>query len=61
MSGKNNVNPGQYKVAGRERPSKPLGTEQAHKDAFARSRKQERRAGTTKARKGEIVDGAPPP
>jgi hypothetical protein len=52
MSGKNNVNPGQYKVAGREKPSKPLGTEQEHKDAFARSRKQERRVGKPKARKG---------
>jgi hypothetical protein len=48
MSGKNNVNPGQYKVAGREKPSKPLGPEKEHKDAFARSRKQERGAGKTR-------------
>jgi hypothetical protein len=53
MSGKNNVNPGQYKVAGREKPGKPLGPEKDQKEAFARSRKQER-GGTskTKARKG---------
>ena len=42
MSGKNNVNPGQYKVAGREKPGKPLGPEADNKEAFARSRKQER-------------------
>jgi hypothetical protein len=51
MSGKNNVNPGQYKVAGREKPGKPLGTERAQKDAFTRSRKQARGPGKTKARK----------
>ncbi len=42
MSGKNNVNPGQYKVAGREKPGKPLGPEAEDKESFARSRKQER-------------------
>lgn len=51
MSSKNNLNPGQYKVAGREKPGTPLGTEQEQKDAFARSRKQERGASKTKARK----------
>ena len=44
MSGKNNVNPGQYKVAGREKPGKPLGPEAENKEAFSKSRKQERGA-----------------
>jgi hypothetical protein len=44
MSGKNNVNPGQYKVAGREKPGKPLGPEAENKESFAQSRKQERGA-----------------
>jgi hypothetical protein len=41
MSSKNNVNPGQYKVAGREKPGTPLGQEH-DKEAFAESKKQER-------------------
>jgi hypothetical protein len=45
MSAKNNVNPGQYKVAGREKPGKPLGPEEEAKEAFSMSRKQERGAG----------------
>ena len=46
MSGKNNVNPGQYKVAGREKPGKPLGPEAEDRETFAKSRKQERGAGS---------------
>ena len=42
MSGKNNVNPGQYKVGGREKPGTPLGPEKDDKEAFTRSKKQER-------------------
>jgi hypothetical protein len=44
MSRHINVNPGQYKVAGREKPGKPLGIEEEAREAFARSRKQERAA-----------------
>ena len=51
MSGKNNVNPGQYKVAGREKPGKPLGPEADDKEAFARAKKQERGAGPKPRRK----------
>ena len=42
MSGKNNVNPGQYKVGGREKPGTPLGPEKEDKEAFTQSKKQER-------------------
>jgi hypothetical protein len=51
MSGKNNVNPGQYKVAGREKPGKPLGPEKDQKEEFAQSRKQERGAHPKPGRK----------
>jgi hypothetical protein len=44
MSSKNNVNPGQYKVGGREKPGKPLGSETDNKERFSRSKKQERGA-----------------
>ena len=44
MSGKNNVNPGQYKVGGREKPGTPLGPEAEAKESFAKSKKQERGA-----------------
>ncbi|MEN3336975.1 MAG: hypothetical protein V7647_651 [Acidobacteriota bacterium] len=49
MSGKNNVNPGQYKVGGREKPGKPLGPEAENKESFAKSRKQERGAAPEEA------------
>lgn len=42
MSKHNNVNPGQYKVAGREKPGKPSGPEKEHKERLSRSLKQER-------------------
>ena len=42
MSKHNNVNPGQYKVAGREKPGKPVGPEKDFKERFSRSLKQER-------------------
>ena len=51
MSKHNNVNPGQYKVAGREKPGKPLGPEKDQKDTFAQSRKQERGAAGKQRRK----------
>jgi hypothetical protein len=46
MSKRNNVNPGQYKVAGRERPGENLGQEQA------KSRLVKNREASTSARKG---------
>ncbi len=42
MSKRNNVNPGQYKVGGREKPGTPLGPEREDKEAFSQSKKQER-------------------
>jgi hypothetical protein len=42
MSKRNNVNPGQYKVGGREKPGTPLGPEGEDKEAFSQSKKQER-------------------
>jgi hypothetical protein len=42
MSKRNNVNPGQYKVGGREKPGTPLGPEREHKEAFSQMKKQER-------------------
>jgi hypothetical protein len=41
MSKHNNVNPGQYKVGGREKPGKPTGTEDEPKQEFAESKKHE--------------------
>ena len=51
MSSKNNVNPGQYKVGGRERPGKSLGPERDRKEDLARSHKAERGAATKENRK----------
>jgi hypothetical protein len=39
MSKNNNVNPGQYKVAGRDKPGKPRGIENESKEARARATK----------------------
>jgi hypothetical protein len=39
MSKHNNVNPGQYKVGGREKPGTPTGTEEEDKQALADSKK----------------------
>lgn len=44
MSKHNNVNPGQYKVAGRDKMGKRHGGESQPKEAFSLSRKQERGA-----------------
>ena len=41
MSKKINVNPGQYKVAGRERMGEPLGQDKS-KEALAKDRKTEK-------------------
>jgi hypothetical protein len=41
MSKRNNVNPGQYKVGGREKPGTPTGTEVEPKQSFAQSKKHE--------------------
>ena len=41
MSKKINVNPGQYKVAGRERPGEPLG-QQKDKQALAKDRERDK-------------------
>ena len=48
MSKTNNVNPGQYKVAGRERMGEPLGQERS-KQALAKN--QEKRGAKRKAGK----------
>ena len=39
MSKNNNVNPGQYKVAGRDKPGKPRGIENESKEARAKATK----------------------
>jgi hypothetical protein len=39
MSKNNNVNPGQYKVAGRDKPGKPRGVESESKEARAKATK----------------------
>jgi len=44
MSRKINVNPGQYKLAGREKLGKPTGLEADQKERLSQSRKQERAA-----------------
>ena len=44
MSKQNNVNPGQYKVAGRERMGEPLGQEKS-KQALAKSQEESRTKG----------------
>ena len=51
MSKHNNVNPGQYKVAGRDKMGKPHDSENSPKQAFSRSRKQERGAAPKPKRK----------
>jgi hypothetical protein len=51
MSRKINVNPGQYKVAGREKPGKPTGVEAEQRERLSQSRKQERGADAKKSRK----------
>lgn len=51
MSKHNNVNPGQYKVAGRDKMGKPHDGESTPKQAFAQSRKQERGAAPKPKRK----------
>ena len=51
MSAKNNVNPGQYKVAGREKPGTPLGPEKEAKESFTRAKKHERGAAPKESRK----------
>ena len=43
MSKNNNVNPGQYKVAGRERPGENLGQERAKQD-LVKNREEVRHA-----------------
>ena len=42
MSGKNNVNPGQYKVAGRERPQEAV-VHEVHKQQLGEELARERR------------------
>jgi hypothetical protein len=54
MSGKNNVNPDHYKVAGRDRP-----------DEAARARRERPTTGKPRRRKGDppapnLIPGAPP-
>lgn len=49
MSKNNNVNPGQYKVAGRERMGENLGQEKA-KATLAKNREEQRKRRSTKKR-----------
>ena len=49
MSKNNNVNPGQYKVAGRERMGENLGQEKA-KSALAKNREQQQKRRPAKKR-----------
>ena len=51
MSKNNNVNPGQYKVGGRDKPGKPRGIENESKEARARSARESRRT-APKQKKG---------
>jgi hypothetical protein len=48
VSKHNNVNPGQYKVAGRDKMGKPHGDQNGPKQAMARSRKQNGRGSKNK-------------
>jgi hypothetical protein len=50
MSKANNVNPGQYKVAGRERPGEPLGQER-DKMQFSKNQQDARHARRQAGRK----------
>ena len=50
MSKHNNVNPGQYKVAGRDKMGKPKGDQDEPKHAMAQSRKQNGRGAKNKKR-----------
>jgi len=51
MSKNNNVNPGQYKVAGRDKPGKPRGIESESKEARAKATKDTGRT-PSKQKKG---------
>jgi hypothetical protein len=61
MSKHNNVNPGQYKVAGREKPGKPLGPENEDKERFSRSLKHERRSANKERGNKERLGRLPAP
>jgi hypothetical protein len=51
MSKNNNVNPGQYKTAGRDKPGKPRGIENESKEARAKAAKEPGR-NASKQKKG---------
>jgi hypothetical protein len=58
MSGKNNVNPDHYKVAGRDRPNEVIPPEHANKNQNLEA--QNTRRGKKGKAKPNFIPGAPP-
>ena len=56
--GKSNVNPGQYKTAGRERQGEDV-TQEQHTQEYAQAKAEQRKAGRSKSTTNPIPGTAP--